>query len=76
MIGPLLDSLPIEQVKTYWEADGEFPDHEPNPLLPENREFIIEKDCEKVAVAQAPGARQDLGPRMRLGHPDPVAQRQ
>ena len=23
--------------------DGEFPDHEPNPLLPENREFIIER---------------------------------
>jgi phosphomannomutase len=43
MIGPLLDSLPIEQVKTYWEPNGEFPDHEPNPLLPENREFIIEK---------------------------------
>jgi phosphomannomutase len=43
MIGPLLDSLPIEQVKTYWEPNGEFPDHEPNPLLPENREFIIDK---------------------------------
>ena len=23
------------------EPDGEFPDHEPNPLLPENREFIM-----------------------------------
>ena len=22
---------------TYWVPDGEFPDHEPNPLLPENR---------------------------------------
>jgi phosphomannomutase len=43
MIGPLLDSLPIEQVRTYWEPNGEFPDHEPNPLLPENREFIIDK---------------------------------
>jgi phosphomannomutase len=43
MIGPLLDSFPIEQVKTYWEPNGEFPDHEPNPLLPENREFIVEK---------------------------------
>jgi phosphomannomutase len=42
MVGPLLDSLPIEQVKTYWEPNGEFPDHEPNPLLPENREFIID----------------------------------
>jgi phosphomannomutase len=43
MIGPLLDTLPIEQVRSYWEPDGEFPDHEPNPLLPENREFIIDK---------------------------------
>jgi phosphomannomutase len=43
MVGPLLDKFPIEQVRTYWEPDGEFPDHEPNPLLPENRRFIIEK---------------------------------
>jgi phosphomannomutase len=43
MVGPLLDSFPIEQVKTYWEPDGEFPGHGPNPLLPENREFIIDR---------------------------------
>jgi phosphomannomutase len=43
MVGPLLDRLPIEQVRTYWEPDGEFPDHEPNPLLPENRRFVMEK---------------------------------
>jgi len=43
MVGPLLDSLPIEQVQTYWRPDGEFPDHEPNPLLPENRHFVVEK---------------------------------
>ena len=43
MVGPLLDALPIEQVRTYWEPDGEFPDHEPNPLLPENRAFVIDK---------------------------------
>jgi phosphomannomutase len=43
MVGPLLDGLPIEQVTTYWEPDGEFPDHEPNPLLEENRRFIVEK---------------------------------
>jgi phosphomannomutase len=43
MVGPLLDSFPIEQVKTYWEPNGEFPDHEPNPLLPENRKFIVDK---------------------------------
>jgi phosphomannomutase len=43
MVGPLLSRLPVELVTTYWEPDGNFPDHEPNPLLPENREFIIEK---------------------------------
>jgi len=30
-------------VTAYWTPDGEFPDHEPNPLLPENRAFIMEK---------------------------------
>ncbi|HEY2601990.1 MAG TPA: phosphomannomutase/phosphoglucomutase, partial [Thermoleophilaceae bacterium] len=42
-VGPLLDRLPIEQLQTYWTPDGNFPDHEPNPLLPENRTFIIKK---------------------------------
>jgi phosphomannomutase len=42
-VGPLLDELPIQQVRAYWEPDGEFPDHEPNPLLPENRRFIVKK---------------------------------
>ncbi len=43
MCGPLLDLLPIEQIQTYWTPDGEFPDHEPNPLLEENRQFIVDK---------------------------------
>jgi phosphomannomutase len=43
MVGPLLDSFPIEQERTYWKPDGTFPDHEPNPLLEENRRFIIER---------------------------------
>jgi len=44
MVGPVLERLDgLELVPTYWTPDGEFPDHEPNPLLPENREFIIEK---------------------------------
>jgi phosphomannomutase len=43
LCGPLLDKLPIEQVQTYWVPDGEFPDHEPNPLLEENRRFIVDK---------------------------------
>ena len=43
MVGPLLERLPLELTTTYWEPDGNFPDHEPNPLLPENRQFIIDK---------------------------------
>lgn len=43
MVGPILEKLPLQLIKTYWTPDGEFPDHEPNPLLPENREFIIAK---------------------------------
>ncbi len=43
MVGPLLDEFPIELISTYWIPDGNFPDHEPNPLLPENREFIIDR---------------------------------
>ena len=41
MIDPILNGLGLELVKTYWEPDGAFPDHEPNPLLPENRAFVI-----------------------------------
>jgi phosphomannomutase len=44
MVGPILDGLDgLELVKTYWEPDGEFPDHEPNPLLEENRRFVVER---------------------------------
>jgi phosphomannomutase len=43
MVGPLLERLGLDLVTTYWEPNGEFPDHEPNPLLPENRTFIVDK---------------------------------
>ncbi|MGZ4414911.1 MAG: phosphomannomutase/phosphoglucomutase [Gaiellaceae bacterium] len=43
MLPPVLERLPIEAVRHFFEPDGTFPNHEPNPLLPENREFIIEK---------------------------------
>ena len=33
MVGPLLESLGLELIETYWTPDGSFPDHEPNPLL-------------------------------------------
>ncbi len=43
MLPPVLERLPIDAVRCYFEPDGTFPNHEPNPLLPENREFIVAK---------------------------------
>ncbi len=49
MVGPLLARLDLELIETYWTPDGNFPDHEPNPLLPENRTLIIEQVRESGA---------------------------
>jgi len=49
MLPPVLDRLPIEAVRCYFEPDGTFPNHEPNPLLPENREFIVRKTLDERA---------------------------
>jgi len=43
MLPPVLERIPIDAVPYYFEPDGTFPNHEPNPLLPENREFVIGK---------------------------------
>jgi phosphomannomutase len=43
MVGPILDRFPLDQEPAYWEPNGEFPGHEPNPLLEENRRFIVDK---------------------------------
>lgn len=40
---PLLERLPITLHAYHDEPDGTFPNHEPNPLLEENRRFIVEK---------------------------------
>jgi phosphomannomutase len=50
MLPPVLERL--LQVKTsrwFFAPDGTFPNHEPNPLLPENREFIVSKTLEERA---------------------------
>ncbi len=52
MVGPILAKLGLDLEEMYFEPDGEFPDHEPNPLLEENRRLIMER-------VQASGA--DLG---------------
>jgi len=49
MVGPLLEYLGLELDKNYFIPDGNFPDHEPNPMLPENRAFIMERVVETGA---------------------------
>ncbi|MFL5942865.1 MAG: phosphomannomutase/phosphoglucomutase [Gaiellaceae bacterium] len=49
MLPPVLERLPVETVRCFFEPDGSFPNHEPNPLLPENREFIVRKTLEEGA---------------------------
>ena len=46
---PVLDRLAIHAVPYYLDLDGTFPNHEPNPLLPENRQFIMAKVREEGA---------------------------
>jgi phosphomannomutase len=43
MVGPILNGFPLDQHPFYWDPDGNFPDHEPNPLIERNRRFIIDK---------------------------------
>jgi phosphomannomutase len=43
MVGPILNKLGFELDEMYFEPNGEFPDHEPNPLLEENRRAIVER---------------------------------
>jgi phosphomannomutase len=50
MLPPVLERLPqLDVVRCYFEPDGSFPNHEPNPLLAENREFIVAKVTEEQA---------------------------
>jgi phosphomannomutase len=49
MLPPVLERLPIEAVPCYFEPDGSFPNHEPNPLLEENRQFIVQKTLDEGA---------------------------
>jgi phosphomannomutase len=49
MLPPVLDRLPIDAVRCFFDPDGTFPNHEPNPLLPENREFIVRKVTDERA---------------------------
>jgi phosphomannomutase len=50
MLPPVLELLPgLQVVRCFFEPNGTFPNHEPNPLLPENREFIVRRVTEEGA---------------------------
>jgi phosphomannomutase len=49
MLPPVLERLPVDSVRCFFDPDGSFPNHEPNPLLPENREFIVSKTVSEGA---------------------------
>ena len=50
MTPPVFDQLPIEVVPLYFELDGTFPNHEANPIEPENtaelRRVVVEQHCD------------------------------
>jgi phosphomannomutase len=47
MVGPILEDLDLDLTTAHWEPDGNFPDRGPNPLLEENRRFLVEQVREK-----------------------------
>jgi phosphomannomutase len=49
MLPPVLERLPVVVDRCFFEPDGTFPNHEPNPLLPENREFIVRRTLDEGA---------------------------
>ena len=49
---PLLDACGVELLPLYFELDGTFPNHEANPLLPENL-----RDLSRLVT----GSQADLG---------------
>lgn len=50
MLPPVLERLPqLDVVRCFFEPDGSFPSHEPNPLVPENRAFIVARTRDEGA---------------------------
>ncbi|HZC18256.1 MAG TPA: phosphomannomutase/phosphoglucomutase, partial [Rubrobacteraceae bacterium] len=43
MLPPIFERLPFEYVPMYFELDGSFPNHPPNPIEPENMEELQER---------------------------------
>jgi phosphomannomutase len=43
MLPPIFERLPFDYVPMYFELDGSFPNHPPNPIEPENMEELQER---------------------------------
>ena len=43
MLPPIFEGLPFEYVPMYFELDGSFPNHPPNPIEPENMEELQQR---------------------------------
>ncbi|MDP9454469.1 MAG: phosphomannomutase/phosphoglucomutase [Actinobacteria bacterium] len=49
MLPPIFEGLPFEYVPMYFELDGSFPNHPPNPIEPENMEELQSRVVEEGA---------------------------
>ena len=49
MLPPVFEKLPFEYVPMYFELDGSFPNHPPNPIEPENVEELQKRVVEEGA---------------------------
>jgi phosphomannomutase len=49
MLPPVLERLPLDAVRYFFEPDGTFPNRDPNPLLPAAQELIVAKVHEDAA---------------------------
>ena len=49
MLPPIFEKLPFEHVPMYFELDGSFPNHPPNPIEPENVEELQRRVVEENA---------------------------
>jgi phosphomannomutase len=47
MVGPILEGLDLDLTTTRWEPDGDFPDRGPNPMLEEDRRFLVDQVRER-----------------------------
>ena len=49
MLPPVFERLPFEYVPMYFELDGDFPNHPPSPIEPENTEALRERVVQEGA---------------------------